>query len=58
MFKARGYYTRNTKTSEKIKPVLKQVMSNNLSHVKIGPDGKYKFPYEPEDKVEEDNEGC
>ena len=54
MFKARGYYTRNTKTSDKLMPVLKQVMSNNLTHVKVGHDGKYKLPY----VADEDNEGC
>jgi tellurium resistance protein TerZ len=41
-FKARGYYTRETKSTARIKRYITQIINNNLDGVKIGPDGEYK----------------
>ena len=41
MFKSRGYYSKDTKSTARIKRYLKQIVNNNLEGLKIGEKGKY-----------------
>ena len=41
MFKARGYYTKDTKSTARIKKYIRNIMNNNMEGIKIGEKGQY-----------------
>jgi len=39
--KARGYYTKNTKTANDVVPIVRELQNNNFSNIKILKPGEF-----------------
>ena len=39
--KARGYYTKNTKTAQQVEPIIKELLANDFSNIKILRPGEF-----------------
>ena len=54
-FKARNYYTQNTRSTAKIKRFIAQVIHNNYNEIKIGEDGDFLINNKNNRQKDKDN---